>query len=302
MVRFGLCCIFVEEPVKFRTVTAKTLLSLPQEERLEKIGDICLGNAKSLLESLRIVRRLGIGAFRILSSLFPRYTHPEAGYTLAAIPHGDEIKTVLNQVNRYRRAHGIRLSFHPDQFVVLNSPDTDVVRRSVLELDYHGMLAEIAGADVINIHAGGAYGDKGASLARFARNLALLSPPARKRITLENDDCLYAPGDLLPCCRDLGVPLVYDVHHHRCHPDGLSEEAVTEQAMATWKPRRVEPYFHLSSPKHGWEGRDPKPHADYIDPRDIPAAWHDIGLFTLDVEAKAKEKAVLRLMTQWSSR
>ena len=71
MVRFGLCCIFVEEPVKFRTVTAKTLLSLPQEERLEKIGDICLGNAKSLLESLRIVRRLGIGAFRILSSLFP---------------------------------------------------------------------------------------------------------------------------------------------------------------------------------------------------------------------------------------
>ena len=302
MVRFGLCCIFVEEPVKFRTVTAKTLLSLPQEERLEKIGDICLGNAVSLLESLRIVTRLGIGAFRILSSLFPRYTHPEAGYTLAEIPRGEEIKAVLKQVNRYRRAHGIRLSFHPDQFVVLNSPDADVVRRSVLELDYHGMLAEIVGADVINIHAGGAYGDKPESLARFARNLALLFSSARKRITLENDDCLYTPADLLPRCREFGVPLVYDVHHHRCNPDGLSEEAATEHAVVTWKPRRAEPYFHLSSPKRGCSGRDPKPHADYIDPEDIPAVWRDIGPFTMDVEAKAKEKAVLRLMSDWRNR
>jgi len=302
MVRFGLCCIFVEEPVKFRTVTAKTLLSLPHEERLERIGDICLGNAVSLLESLRIVRHLGIGAFRILSSLFPCYTHPEAGYTLADIPRGEEIKTVLKQVNRYRRAHGIRLSFHPDQFVVLNSPDADVVRRSVLELDYQGMLAEIVGADVINVHAGGAYGDKSESLARFARNLALLSPSARKRITLENDDCLYTPAELLPRCREFGVPLVYDVHHHRCNPDGLSEEAATKQAMMTWKPRRAEPYFHLSSPRHGWNGRDPKPHADYIDPEDIPASWRDIGPFTVDVEAKAKEKAVLRLMSNWRDR
>ena len=94
----------------------------------------------------------------------------------------------------------------------------------------------------------------------------------------------------------LGVPVVYDVHHHRCLPDGLDEHEATQRCAATWQRLGREPYFHLSSPKHGWEGRDPKPHADYIDPRDVPAAWRTLRYrATVDVEAKAKELAVLAL-------
>ena len=82
MIRFGLCCIFVEEPINFRTVTAKTLSTLSPKLRLNRVSQVCLHNARSLLDALRAVDRLGIGAFRILSPFFPRYTHPEMGYTV----------------------------------------------------------------------------------------------------------------------------------------------------------------------------------------------------------------------------
>jgi UV DNA damage endonuclease len=89
------------------------------------------------------------------------------------------------------------------------------------------------------------------------------------------------------------VPLVYDAHHHRCHGDGLSVEEATELAAATWGER--EPWAHISSPREGWGAANPRPHADYIDPADFPGAW--IGRrMTVDVEAKAKERAVIKLM------
>ena len=101
----------------------------------------------------------------------------------------------------------------------------------------------------------------------------------------------YTPADLLPYCRAEGIPLVYDVHHHRCHRDGLTEDETTAQAVATWNR---EPLFHISSPIEGWKGRAPQRHHDFIDVRDFPDCWRDLDL-TVEVEAKAKEVAVLKL-------
>jgi UV DNA damage endonuclease len=85
---------------------------------------------------------------------------------------------------------------------------------------------------------------------------------------------------------------VYDIHHHRCRPDGLSVEEATELAANTWSGR--EQWCHISSPKDGWSAANPRAHADYIDPTDFPDAWRSRPL-TIDVEAKAKERAVLAL-------
>lgn len=300
MTRFGLCCIFIEAPIKFRIITAKTLLSLDESARLAKVSELCLHNVQSLETALETVNALGVGAFRILSSLFPRYTHPEAGYSLDMLPDALSIRQSMKRINTYRRRHDIRLSFHPDQFVVLSGREAKVVEKSILEIEYQTMLARELGAEVINIHGGGAYGDKAASLKRLMENYRHLSAAARKRVTLENDDVLYTPSDLLPVCRKLKIPLVYDVHHHRCNPDSLSIEAATREAAATWKPREQDPYFHISSPKHGWDGGDPKPHADYINPDDIPDVWRGAPSFTVDIEAKAKEKAVVKIMREWN--
>ncbi|PLX79456.1 MAG: UV DNA damage repair endonuclease UvsE [Desulfuromonas sp.] len=300
--RFGLCCLFLEQPVKFRQTTAKTLLTLSRRERIRKVSALCLENANSLLRSVETVRCLGIGAFRVMSPLFPRYTHPEVGYALEDLPDAEHISSVLTQVKALCNKENVRLSFHPDQFIVLSSPSPEVVKKSVAELDYQAMLAEIIGADVINIHGGGVYGDKAAALQRFRETFEGLPERVKERLALENDDISYTVEDLKPVCEDLSIPLVYDVHHHRCNPDCYGVDEATRVCIESWRNSgRGEPYLHVSSPKHGWQGTNPKPHADYIDINDFPVAWRKLNL-TVDVEAKAKELAVLKLMRELEER
>lgn len=295
--RFGLCCLFMNEPVTFRTTTAKALAPLDRAAQLRKLSAISRHNSESLLLAVRSADRLGIGAFRVMSPLFPRMTHPEVGYRLEDLPEGEVIAQLLTETRNFCRAHDLRLSFHPDQFVVLSSPHPEVVKSSLRELVYQGEIAAAIGADVINIHAGGVYGDKDAALHRLGSVIADLPGEIRSRLTLENDDVSYTVRDLIPLCNDLAIPLVYDLHHHRCNPDGLTIAEATELSAATWQNVGREPYCHLSSPRAGWSGGNPRPHADYIDLLDFPVCWHGRRM-TLDVEAKAKEVAVIKLMKE----
>lgn len=292
--RLGLCCLFKNEPITFRTTTAKALSTIHRSEQLNKLSEICLHNAANLLLAVKTVQRFGIGSFRIMSPLFPRMTHPKIGYSLNELPKGNQITTILGEVRNYAITNMIRLSFHPDQFVVLSSPHSEVVENSIKELQYQAMLAETVGADVINIHAGGVYGDKQSALERFMAVYAYLPDTVKKRLTLENDDVSYTVRDLMPLCEKLNIPLVYDVHHHRCNPDGLTVEEATLLGGETWRAVRGEQYCHLSSPKSGWGSGNPKPHADYIDFADFPKCWLGRDM-TIDIEAKAKELAVLDL-------
>ena len=290
--RLGLCCQFAREPIKFRTTTATAMLRRSRPERLARLAELCRHNADALMASLEFCARHGIGAFRVNSQILPVKTHPQAGYAIAELPASRAIIARFRECGAFARAHELRLSFHPDQFVVLNSPNPKTLAHSLAELNYQAEVAEWVGADTSNIHGGGGYGDKPAALRALRRNIERLSASVRSRLTLENDDKVYTPADLLPVCGDTGVPLVYDVHHHRCLPDGLSIEAATEQAAATWKR---EPLFHLSSPIEGWHGPKPQRHHDYIDPRDFPTVWKNRAL-TVEVEAKAEELAVLQLL------
>lgn len=290
-IRLGLCCIFRDQPIRFRTTTAAAAYRLARPASLAKLSELCLANADSLLAALQFCAQHGIGCFRVGSQILPLKTHPDHGYGMDELPGGDEIVRRFKACGRFVRASGLRTCFHPDQFVVLNSQRPEVVDASLRELAYQAEVAEWIAADVVNIHGGGAFGEKSSALASFARNLKRLSARARRRLTVENDDRVYTPADLLPLCRSEGVPLVYDVHHHRCNPDGLDVREATEQAVATWDR---EPLFHISSPIAGWKGPRPQQHHDFIDVRDFPLCWMDRTL-TVEVEAKAKELAVLRL-------
>lgn len=293
--RLGLCCLFKEQPISFRTTTVKYLSKMPRVEQLAHISTICQSNAGSLLEAVKTTYRLGIGAFRIMSPLFPRMTHADVGYSLNDLPGAEAISDLLSAVRSFAGSHDLRLSFHPDQFVVLSSPRRQVVANSIRELEYQALVAEAVGADVINIHAGGVYGDKQAALQRLCQVVASLPEAVKSRLTLENDDVSYTVLDLLPVCESLAIPMVYDVHHHRCNPDGMSVEDATGLAGITWQVTGREQYCHLSSPRVRWGTGDPRPHADFIDPVDVPPCWLGMRM-TVDIEAKAKELAVLRLM------
>lgn len=296
--RLGLCCQFLKQPIKFRTTTAATLLHMNSVDRRRKLSQLCLANAESLLLALEYCANNGIGCFRINSRILPIYTHPQVGYSVCELPNAETIIGTFRRCGAFAAQHRIRTAFHPDQFVVLNSPRLSVVRQSIAELEYQAEVAEWVGADVINIHAGGAYGDKKRALGSLERNLGRLSDRVLSRLTLENDDTSYTPWDLLPLCRATGIPLVYDVHHHRCRPDGYSTEQTTEAALGTWNR---EPLFHISSPLQGWQGPRPQRHHDYIDPCDFPPCWRQLNI-TVEVEAKAKELAVLQLRNDLASR
>ena len=167
------------------------------------------------------------------------------------------------------------------------------------ELEYQAEVAEWVGADVINIHGGGAYGDKQKALADFARNLDRLSSTSQKPADRrERRQDLHARRSAAGLHRPTGIPLVYDVHHHRCNPDGLSVEQATKKALATWNR---EPMFHISSPIEGWDGPKPERHHDFIDVKDFPKCWRRKKI-TVEVEAKAKEVAVEKLLTELKKR
>ncbi len=292
MMRLGLCCVFRELPIKFRTTTHAVCARMPRKQALLKIAEIGRHNAESLRQAIDYCAANNIGAFRINSQILPLKTHPAGGYRMRDLPDGKAIVNAFIGCGALARKRDIRLLFHPDQFILLSSVDERVISASMAELDYQAEVAEWVGADVINIHGGGVYGDKRMALARVKRNIKRLPARVRKRLTLENDDRSYTPTDLLPLCRTTATPLIYDAHHHRCRPDTMSVDEATVAALDTWDR---EPVFHISSPLNGWRGEHPRKHHDYIQMRDVPDGWRDLDV-TIEVEAKAKELAVQRLM------
>jgi UV DNA damage endonuclease len=293
MLRLGLCCQFLDAPIRFRTATHRYVATLTRAGRRAYLAAIAAENAAALGAAVERCAALGIGAFRINSQILPLCTHPASGYSLESLDRKGEIRAAFARAGALARERNVRLSFHPDQFVVLNSERENVVASSVAELEYQAAVAELVGADTIVFHGGSMAGGREAALARLQRGIQRLSQRARSRAALENDDRLYTPADLLPVCRGLGVPLVYDVHHHRCRPDGLSVEEATGLAAETWGKR--EPYAHISSTRDGWKAANPRPHADFVSPSDWPEVWTGKRM-TVDVEAKEKERAVVKLM------
>jgi UV DNA damage endonuclease len=298
VIRLGLCCKFHEAPIAFKTTTVTALQRLPRERQLEKLSQLAIANAEALRLALAYCAAHGIGSFRVNSQILPVKTHRGVGYAIGDLPNAAAIIAAFKACGRFAKQHALRLTFHPDQFILLSALGPDITRLSIADLEYQAEVAAWVNADVINIHAGGAYGNKAEALARVAAVIQTLPKSVRSRLTLENDDRVYTPADLLPLCRATGLPFVYDVHHHRCLPDGLSVKEVTAQALATWDR---EPLFHVSSPKDGFDSKNPRPHHDFIAPSDFPEEWRGLDL-TVEIEAKAKEVAIARLRQELAQR
>ena len=127
MIRLGLCCIFHKEPIKFRRTTAAYIKRQKPSEAMRYLAEIAAANARALKASLRYCRDNGIGAFRINSQILPLKTHPEVGYKISNLPGHSQLVTEFKACGRFSRKYDIRTSFHPDQFIVLSSPDKTLV-------------------------------------------------------------------------------------------------------------------------------------------------------------------------------
>jgi len=219
-------------------------------------------------------------------------------YNVEDMPDYIKISNILKGCGTYARENGLRLTSHPGPFNVLVSPNPKVVENTIKDLELHGKIFDLLGLDLtpynkINIHCNGVYGDKISAMDRFCSNFEKLSDSVKKRLTIENDDksSMYSVSDLMYIHKKIGIPIVFDYHHHQFCTGDLSEQQALELALTTW-PKGIKPIVHYSESKALHEENSklkPQAHSDYI--KQLPNTY---GLAVdIMVEAKAKELAIL---------
>jgi UV DNA damage endonuclease len=234
--------------------------------------------------------------FRITSALAPW----KSEYEWEDLKDLKQIQMYLHSAGLKAKTHGVRITSHPGPFNVLTSPHEHVVDNCVVDLTMHGDVFDMLGQsrthyNKINIHIGGAYGDKPKSMERFCKNFERLPDSVKSRLTVENDDkqTMYSVKELYNgVYKRIGVPIVFDYHHHRFCDGGLSEQEALELAISTW-PKGITPATHYSESR-SIEQQDekirPQAHSDYVYDY-INTYGNDVDIM---VEAKHKELAVQR--------
>lgn len=193
----------------------------------------------------------GITMYRISSELAPYATHPDMPQFHGQV---EECAAELAQVGAMASAAGLRLSFHPGQHVVLNSPDARTAKISADDVTVQASILDGMGQGdeaVVVTHLGGIYDDRDAARERFVTAYLALPEPARRRLALENDDTRFTVSDALWVHERTGVRLIFDNLHHRLNNDGRSPRDALAACLATW-PTGVRPKIHFSSPRTEW--------------------------------------------------
>jgi len=271
----------------------------------------------SSLEKLEAIferlQHLDVRMYRMASALAPYATHPDLPQFHRQV---EECSEQLARAGRRARELDIRLSFHPGQYVVLNSEREEVRTTAARELDTLAALLDALGCGpeaVVVLHVGGIAGGRQAALERFERGLEHVGEAGRRRLVIENDDRSFALADVLELSHRCGLPVVWDVLHHHClDPYEIPDAEALRAALATW-PDRVVAKIHFSSPKTSVETKRVRrgrrvetklvlpplrAHADTIDPIAFAGFLHGAAheqRFDVLLEAKAKDLALLAL-------
>lgn len=170
--------------------------------------------------------------FRISSDIVPFASHPIC--TFAWVSH---FRQELQLVGNYIKQHGIRISMHPDQFVLINAPRQEIVEKSTKDLTWHCQLLDAMGLDYsakVQIHVGGVYGDKVEAIKTFIKNYKTLPKLITNRLVIENDDRLFNLQDGLSIYGEVGIPIIFDNLHHDCLNEGESLFDAITLAARTW--------------------------------------------------------------------
>ena len=273
-----------------RSMIKRTFL----EKGTDYAAELSLLNCRDLVEIIRWNVENDIKFFRLSSNIFPWASE----YQIEDLPTYQKIKTILSGCGHYARQNGVRLTSHPGPFNVLVSPNEKVIQNTLIDLTNHGKVFDLLGLDrttynKINIHCNGVYGDKQSAMDRFCKNFELLPESVQTRLTVENDDkaSMYSVKDLMYIHERIGIPIVFDYHHHKFCTGDLSEQEALELAMSTW-PEGITPVVHYSESKALHESNEklkPQAHSDYIN--NLPNTYGN--KVDIMVESKAKELAIL---------
>ena len=294
MRNLGYACINISMGKKVgtnRTMVKRTY----QAKGLDYVSELALKNASDIIKILEWNRLNGINFFRLSSAIIP-WGDDFNDFTL--LKDYKAIKAELKKAGDYAKFWNMRITCHPGPYVVLTSPTESVVANAINNLEMHGKIFDLMGLsqtpyNKINIHCNGVYGDKKSAMDRFIKNYKRLSKSVQNRLTVENDDkaSMYSVRDLMYIHEKIGIPIVFDYHHHQFCTGDLTEEQAIKLAATTW-PEGIVPVVHYSESKALHENNSkekPQAHSDYIN--SLPNTYNlDVDIM---VEAKAKELAIL---------
>ncbi|WP_439744269.1 UV DNA damage repair endonuclease UvsE [Bacillus pseudomycoides] len=283
-----------------KTMTFTTWKKLGKQEREEKLYNITTQNLMHTLRILHYNIAHEIPLYRLSSSIVPLATHPEVDFDYI-----DIFTPFWRKMGKLIREHNLRVSFHPNQFTLFTSEKPHITDNAVLDMTYHYNVLDamgLADSSYINIHIGGAYGNKEKALLRFHENLKKLPPHIKQQMTLENDDKTYTASETLAVCKLERIPFIFDYHHHMANLCDEPLEALLPAIFKTWDHTNTIPKVHISSPKSEKEFRS---HANYIDATFIKPFLHITRELNQDfdimIESKQKDLALFQFVDELAS-
>ncbi|WP_062350842.1 UV DNA damage repair endonuclease UvsE [Bacillus kwashiorkori] len=299
LIRLGYVAMSVHLPNSSpsHTMTFAHYNKLQDEEAARrKLVRIAMSNLESCLRLLHYNLEHDIHFFRLSSRLIPLATHEALLGWNYLTPLEESFAKIRDFLRENRH---VRVDFHPDHFVILNSPKAGVLQASVDNLQVHLEMLQAFGLNPLHrcvLHVGGGYGNKEKALEQFVHNFAFIPEPIQSMLMLENDDKVFTVQDTLYLCEKLGLPIIFDLHHHQANNDGQSWESNWERIVATWNTSALPLKMHISSPKSPTNFRA---HADYIEVTQLheflQTVKGTVDQIDIMIEAKQKDDALFRL-------
>ena len=265
------------------------LASYSEERLIQKVEN----NLNCLFQILQYNVQNGFYFFRISSDLVPFASHPVCTFDWAG-----HFRAQFRKIGNFIKEHNIRISMHPDQFVIINALKEDVVERSVGELEYHCTVLDKMALDStakIQIHVGGVYGDKRSAMDRFIERYSSLSKSLTSRLVIENDDRSYSLKDCLSVHERINIPIIFDAFHHQCLNNGETLRQGLQLSASTWQESDGIPMVDYSSQQRG---QRPGSHAKTLNITMFKKFLRDTkGLdFDLMLEIKDKETSAMKAL------
>ncbi len=280
--KIGYACMTIGVPntqqktCRLKNADEQTLLSLIGHN-LNALKNILLYNIQN-----------DIRLFRISSEVIPFGSHP-----INTLPWQDMFSDELNALGRIINDNGLRVSMHPGQYTVLNSPNADVVKNAVIDLNYHTAFLDSLGVGSehkLILHIGGIYNDKVQAVERFISCYRDLNINVKKRLVIENDEKCFSVNDVLSITAQINIPVIYDHLHHLIYSGSLYQNdhiQIIRECGKTWKENDGMQKIHYSQQE---AGKKDGTHARTILIEEFMEFYGTIKNEPLDIMLEVKDK------------
>lgn len=280
--KIGYACIPLT--VDARTNRRLTLKNFSKEMFLQVVEQNLI-DLRTILENND---KHNINLFRISSDIVPLGSH-----SINEVTWQEHFQKELNEIGKFIKERGMRVSMHPGQYTVLNAQKEDIVAKAIEDLEYHTRFLDSLGVDAthkIILHIGGGYGDKSAAINRFIENFKRLSPSVKNRLVIENDDKIFNINDVLFVSNEINIPVIFDNLHHECnHEIEIPIKEIMNKIAKTWQEKdgSIKTHYSQQNP-HKQIGA----HSNTIIVEKFLEYYEEVKEFNTDIMLEVKDKDI----------